>query len=74
MRIKDLFVLNDTKEVVCSLIEELILGEDRKKPYTDQEIADYIKGQKIDIARRTIAKYREELGIKSASKRKIKII
>ena len=74
MRIKDLFVLNDTKEVICSLIEELILGEDRKKPYTDQEIADYIKGQKIDIARRTIAKYREELGIKSASKRKIKII
>ena len=48
--------------------------QDRKKPYTDQEIADYIKGQKIDIARRTIAKYREELGIKSASKRKIKII
>lgn len=74
MRIKDLFVLNDTKEVVCGLIEELILEEDRKKPYTDQEIADYIKGQKIDIARRTIAKYREELGIKSASKRKIKII
>ena len=74
MRIKDLFVLNDTKEVVCGLIEKLILGEDRKKPYTDQEIADYIKGQKIDIARRTIAKYREELGIKSASKRKIKII
>lgn len=74
MRIKDLFVLNDTKEVVCGLIEKLILGEDRKKPYTDQEIADYIKGQKIGIARRTIAKYREELGIKSASKRKIKII
>lgn len=74
MRIKDLFVLNDTKEIVYSLIEELILEEDRKKPYTDQEIADYIKGQKIDIARRTIAKYREELGIKSASKRKIKII
>ena len=74
IRIKDLFVLNDTKEVVCGLIEKLILGEDRKKPYTDQEIADYIKGQKIDIARRTIAKYREELGIKSTSKRKIKII
>lgn len=74
IRIKDLFVLNGEKEIICDIIEELILKEDRKKPYTDQELSDYFENKKIKIARRTVAKYREELGIKSASKRKIKII
>lgn len=74
IRIKDLFVLNGEKEIIKNLLERIVSEEDREKPYTDQEISDYLRKNEIKIARRTIAKYREELGIKSASKRKIKII
>ncbi|NME36762.1 MULTISPECIES: RNA polymerase factor sigma-54 [Fusobacterium] len=74
LRIKDLFVLNDEKEMICEIIENLILEEDREKPYTDQYMADYINLHNFKIARRTVAKYREELGIASASKRKLKNI
>lgn len=74
LRIKDLFVLNGLKEEICDLIEEVILNEDREKPYTDQYISEYLENKGINIARRTVAKYREELGIKSTSKRRIKEI
>ncbi|WP_300360619.1 RNA polymerase factor sigma-54 [Fusobacterium sp.] len=72
LRIKDLFVLNGLKEEICDLIEEVILNEDREKPYTDQYISEYLENKGISIARRTVAKYREELGIKPTSKRRIK--
>ena len=73
-RIKDMFVLNEKKEIVLEIIETLILNEDRKKPYTDQQMSDYIaEYERLKIARRTVAKYREELGIQATSKRKIKL-
>lgn len=74
LRIKDLFVLNDEKELIYEIIQNLVLEEDREKPYTDQYMADYINLHNFKIARRTVAKYREELGIASASKRKLKNI
>jgi RNA polymerase sigma-54 factor len=37
---------------------------------SDQEVADVLKTQGIQIARRTVAKYREELGVLSSGKRK----
>ncbi len=52
-------------------IKNLISQEDPKKPYSDKKIADLLKEKfKIQIARRTVAKYREALGIPSSSKRK----
>lgn len=51
-------------------IEFLISEEDKEKPLSDQKIADYFKGKSISISRRTVAKYREELGIESSTKRK----
>lgn len=72
LRIKDLFVLNGLKEEICDLIEEIILNENREKPYTDQNISEHLKNKGFKIARRTVAKYREELGIKSTSKRRVK--
>lgn len=72
LRIKDLFVLNGLKEEICDLIEEIILNENREKPYTDQNISEHLKNEGFKIARRTVAKYREELGIKSTSKRRVK--
>jgi RNA polymerase sigma-54 factor len=57
-------------ESVKIKIKGIISGEDNKKPLSDQAIADILKAQNIDIARRTVAKYREMLGILSSSKRK----
>lgn len=44
-------------------IAQLIALEDPRKPYSDQALADLLKKENIPIARRTIAKYREELKI-----------
>ena len=57
-------------ESVKIKIKNIITGEGPKKPLSDQAIADILKGQNIDIARRTVAKYREMMGILSSSKRK----
>lgn len=51
-------------------IKQLIKLENKNKPLSDQAICDLLNKEHIDISRRTVAKYREELGIKSSSKRK----
>lgn len=51
-------------------IKELIGGEDSSEPYSDQALADILKPHGIKISRRTVTKYREELGIVSSTKRK----
>ncbi|MEO6777684.1 MAG: RNA polymerase factor sigma-54 [Kofleriaceae bacterium] len=57
-------------QAVKSKIKELVLSEDVKRPHSDQKIVELLKKGGIDIARRTVAKYREQLGILSSSKRK----
>jgi RNA polymerase sigma-54 factor len=57
-------------EAVKSKIRQLITAEDGKRPYSDQRIVELLRDQGIDIARRTVAKYREQLGILSSSKRR----
>ena len=54
---------------VKELIEEMIKGENKKKPMTDNQIVNELKMSGISIARRTIVKYRELLGIPSYSLR-----
>ena len=51
-------------------IKELVSQEPAQKPYSDQKIMQLLNGQGLNIARRTIAKYREELKIPSASQRR----
>jgi RNA polymerase sigma-54 factor len=51
-------------------IKEIIEGEDPKKPLSDQKIADILKKDGLIIARRTVAKYREQLGVLPARHRK----
>ena len=58
-------------ESVKNRMKELIESENPQKPYSDQEIADLFKQQGISIARRTVTKYREMLGILSSSRRKV---
>ena len=57
-------------EAVKTKIKQLIAAEDPRHPYSDQKIVELLREQTIDIARRTVAKYREQLGILSSSKRK----
>ncbi|WCK54123.1 RNA polymerase factor sigma-54 [Aneurinibacillus sp. Ricciae_BoGa-3] len=51
-------------------IKELIDSEDKNKPLSDQKIMDILVADGTQISRRTVAKYREELGIAGSSKRK----
>ena len=51
-------------------IKQIVSGEPPKKPYSDCEIVDLLKAKGINIARRTVAKYREMMGILPSSKRK----
>ncbi len=51
-------------------IQKLVAEEEPKKPLTDQAIVDILKREGINIARRTVAKYRDQLGILSARMRK----
>ncbi|OQY19982.1 MAG: RNA polymerase sigma-54 factor [Desulfobacteraceae bacterium 4572_35.1] len=57
-------------ESVKSRIEEIIAEENVKKPYSDQKIVNMLHDEGIDIARRTVTKYREMLGIGSSTARK----
>ncbi len=57
-------------ESVKSRIKEIVAGEDPKKPYSDQKIVALLKDKDINIARRTVTKYREMLGIGSSTERK----
>lgn len=57
-------------ESVKLKIKELIAKEDVKSPLSDQEIVDQLKKEGIQIARRTVAKYRDLLKILPSSRRK----
>ncbi len=57
-------------ESVKKKIKQIIAAEDPMKPLSDQRIAEILRGSNIDIARRTVAKYREMLGVNSSSRRK----
>ena len=51
-------------------IEKLVADEDAKHPLTDQAIVNILKQNGVQIARRTVAKYRDQLGVLSARMRK----
>lgn len=57
---------------VKELIQKIINDENPANPLSDKEISEMLKKQGIDIARRTVAKYREELKIPPKSLRKLK--
>lgn len=53
-----------------SAIERFIKGEDPKKPLSDQKLCTLLKSKGIELSRRTVMKYREQLGYDSSVKRK----
>ena len=52
------------------ILKECINSEDKNKPYTDDELADILKDKGYPIARRTVAKYRQQLNIPVARLRR----
>ena len=56
---------------VKKMIQDLLTNEDQAKPLSDQEVAQILKGRGLTIARRTVAKYREELGILPSHQRRL---
>jgi RNA polymerase sigma-54 factor len=67
--------LNDGSQVgsesVKALIKQMIAGEEPRKPLSDERIGEILQEKlEVNIARRTVAKYRSAMGIASSSKRK----
>jgi len=57
-------------ESVKEQLKNIIKSENKAKPYSDQEVADILRKFNINVARRTVAKYRETLGILPSRKRR----
>jgi RNA polymerase sigma-54 factor len=55
---------------IRAIIKKLVAAENPRKPLSDNQIADLLVEQGINVARRTVAKYRESLNILSSSERK----
>jgi RNA polymerase sigma-54 factor len=58
-----------TREIKAAL-QELVEGEDKRKPLSDETLKDLLAEKGYPIARRTVSKYREQLGIPVARLRK----
>ncbi|AKN33385.1 RNA polymerase sigma54 factor [Clostridium carboxidivorans P7] len=79
IKIKDLFTTGLSKsstgedvstKIIKDAIKDLIDKENKEKPLSDQAICDILTDKGMNISRRTVAKYREEIGIKSSKGRK----
>ncbi|MGX8717316.1 MAG: hypothetical protein ACSW8C_05020 [bacterium] len=51
-------------------MKKIIEEEDKRKPFSDQRIVDLLAKDNVQVARRTVAKYREVLGIPATSLRR----
>ena len=51
------------------MIREMIRGEDGERPFSDQAIADRLEKQGVSVSRRTVAKYRIQMGIPDSRQR-----
>lgn len=59
-----------SSQSVKEWIREILAGESKTKPYSDQQIAKLLREKGVQVARRTVAKYREEMKIPPASSRR----
>ena len=66
----EVLALADALRDVKEKIRRIITNEDPKRPLSDQRIAEMLKASNIDIARRTVTKYREAMNILSSTKRR----
>lgn len=59
-----------SSQSIKKMLKELVGSENPQKPLSDQQMADVLSGRGINISRRTVAKYRDEMGVPSAGKRR----
>ena len=59
-----------TLRQIKAIIQECVDGEDKRRPMTDEQLVEKLKEQGYDLARRTVAKYRQQLGIPVARMRR----
>ncbi len=57
-------------ESVKNLVREIVAEEDPRKPYSDEKLVQILQGMNINIARRTVSKYREMMRILSSNERR----
>ena len=55
---------------VSEMLQEIVDSEDKMNPYSDDRIVELMKQQGVTLARRTVAKYRTELGIPAVNSRR----
>ena len=67
---KSLFIIDSNTIKIKKLLEELINSENKKSPFSDEKLSFLLKEKGYSVARRTVAKYREELGFPSTRERK----
>lgn len=76
--LKDLFIsgvkqadgqMISIEEIKC-ILKEFVTTENKTRPYSDSKLVELFKEKGIQVSRRTVAKYREELGIQSSFARK----
>ena len=58
-------------ESIKQRIKKIIVAEDARRPLSDSKIMNILQKEGLDLARRTIAKYREELKIPTSNQRKV---
>ena len=61
---------DQSSKSVMAAIRKIVDDEDKRKPLSDQKIADLLNNQGLNIARRTVTKYREAMGILSTTLRR----
>ena len=54
-----------------AVVKQLIEAEDKTAPYNDDQVARILSERGVDISRRTVAKYRQQLDIPPARRRKV---
>lgn len=59
-----------TNDQIKEKLKKLIAGEPEKKPYSDRVLSELLEQQGIAVSRRTVAKYRDEMGIPGTTGRK----
>ena len=60
-------------ESVKAMIKRIVKDENPQRPYSDEKLVALLKKEGIDVARRTVAKYREAIGIPPTSQRRVRL-
>lgn len=72
--IKSLFIVDSNSIKIKKLLEDFINSEDKKSPLSDEKITSLLREKGYSTARRTVTKYRVELGFKSTRERKMGLL